>query len=105
MEEAKKSANNWTGSLNKLSNSWTKLVSNFADSDGITTAIKGITQLVNVADNLIDGIKSISNLGGKGSSFGGTVGLMTGLVQSLTGHGEMYCALCYKIENNVFQLT
>lgn len=96
MDEAKKSANNWTGSLNKLSNSWTKLVSNFADSDGIITAIKGTTQLVNIADNLTDGINSISksvsnlggHLGGEGSSFGGTVGLMTGLVQSLTGHGE-----------------
>ena len=96
MEEAEKSANNWTGSLNKLSNSWTKLVSNFADSDGITKEIQALASLTDGASSfvkVIDSIsKSVSNLfgilGGEGSSLGGTIGIFTGLIQSLTGHGE-----------------
>lgn len=97
MEEAEKSANNWTGSLNKLSNSWTKLVSNLADSDGITKGIQALASLTDGASSfvkVIDSVsKSVSNLfgilGGEGSSLGGTIGIFTGLIQSLTGHGEI----------------
>ena len=42
-----KSAQSWDGRLNRLSNSWTKLVSQFVNSDGIKT---GITLLQDLAD-------------------------------------------------------
>lgn len=94
MEEAEKSANNWTGSLNKLSNSWTKLVSNLADSDGITKGIQALASLTDGASSFVKVIDSVSKsvsslLGGEGSSLGGTIGIFTGLIQSLTGHGEI----------------
>ena len=46
-EEMTKSAQSWDGRLNRLSNSWTKLVSQFVNSDGIKT---GITLLQDLAD-------------------------------------------------------
>lgn len=50
--EAEKSANNWEGSLNKLSNSWTSFVSNFANSDLIITGTNALTEFVKVLDTL-----------------------------------------------------
>lgn len=52
--EAEKSANNWQGSLNKLSNSWTEFVSNFANSGQITTAIQFINSFVQAMDGLVN---------------------------------------------------
>lgn len=52
--EAEKSANNWQGSLNKLSNSWTEFVSNFANSGQITTAIQLVNSFVQAMDGLVD---------------------------------------------------
>ena len=52
--EAEKSANNWQGSLNKLSNSWTQFVSNFANSGQITTAIQLVNSFVQAMDGLVD---------------------------------------------------
>lgn len=46
-EEMTKSVQSWDGRLNRLSNSWTKLVSQFVNSDGIKT---GITLLQDLAD-------------------------------------------------------
>ena len=49
-EEANKSANNLTGSLNKLSNTWTDIVHNVANSDGlknIVNSFNGLLELVN----------------------------------------------------------
>lgn len=46
-KEMTKSAQSWDGRLNRLSNSWTKLVSQFVNSDGIKT---GITLLQDLAD-------------------------------------------------------
>lgn len=115
--EAEKSANNWEGTLNKVSNSWTELVSKFAESDSIITVLNLVNDLTKALGGLADVSNSVNKffsggflgfLGLDGSSFGGNIGNIVGLVQSLTGHGEksiMYCAHCYKIENKVFQLT
>lgn len=66
--EAEKSANNWSGSVNKLSNAWTELVQNFANSDVIITATNLLTGFVNGIDNVtsaLGGFKSlISIIGG-----------------------------------------
>lgn len=51
-EEAEKSANNWEGSINKLSNAFTSLVGNFANSDVIVTATNALTGFVKVLDVL-----------------------------------------------------
>ena len=55
MKEAEKSANNWTGSLNQLSNSFTKLVSNFANSDAIIDTIQLLNKMVGVVDKVTSG--------------------------------------------------
>ncbi len=51
-KEAEKSASGWTGSLNKLSNAWTSLVSNFANTDVIIGATNALTGFVNVLNTL-----------------------------------------------------
>lgn len=53
-EEAEKSANNWQGNLNKLSNSFTELVGNVVNSGEMTTIIKGL----NTFTNAITGVTS-----------------------------------------------
>lgn len=82
--------------MNRLSNSFTKFISNFADSDVITSGIKLLSGIVDVADDITGGFnkasKAISNFGGildGGNSTIGMVGAGIGLVQSLTGHGEI----------------
>lgn len=87
-KEADKSANNWTGTLNKLSNSWSELVSKFAESDSIITVLNLVNDLTQGLENLTDVLNTISSIGGNISSLGGNIGNIVGLVQSLTGHGE-----------------
>ena len=93
--EAEKSANNWTGSLNKLSNSWTELVSKFAESDSIIQVINLMNDLTKAVGGLADVSNSVNKffsgglLGLNGSSLGGNIGSIIGLTQSLTGHGEI----------------
>lgn len=53
-EEAEKSANNWQGNLNKLSNSFTELVGTVVNSGEMTTIIKGL----NTFTNAITGVTS-----------------------------------------------
>lgn len=51
--EAEKSANNWQGSLNKLSNAWTSFISNFANSDLIIAGTNALTDFIEVLDTLV----------------------------------------------------
>lgn len=83
--EAEKSSSNWQGSINKLSNSWTALVQNFANSDGIITA-------TNALDGLIKGVDKIATLPN-------ILGLVGGLVASRTGKGKIvvFNAPFYKV--------
>lgn len=46
MDEAQKSANNWTGSLNQLKNSWTELVNNFVNSDEAVAVIQELNNAI-----------------------------------------------------------
>lgn len=65
--EAEKSANNWQGSLNQLSNSWTEFVANFADSGQITTGIQLVNGFVQAMDGLVDTVTPLGTiLGGVG---------------------------------------
>lgn len=61
--EAEKSANNWQGSLNKLSNSWTEFISNFVQSDQITGSIKFINELVQAMNSLVDVMTPLGTIG------------------------------------------
>ena len=93
--EAEKSANNWEGTLNKVSNSWTELVSKFAESDSIITVLNLVNDLTKALGGLADVSNSVNKffsggfLGLDGSSIGGNIGNIVGLIQSLTGHGEI----------------
>ena len=51
-KEAEKSANNWSGSWNKVKNSWADLVQNFADTDVIIDAINALNGLIQAVDKL-----------------------------------------------------
>ena len=77
--EAEKSANNWEGSLNKLSNAWTGFIQNFVDSDTIITATNALTGLINVVD--------------KGSSTLGVIptllGILGGYQATKSGSGKL----------------
>lgn len=61
--EAEKSANNWQGSLNKLSNSWTEFISNFAQTDQIVGSINVIDGLVSGLDALVGAITPLGTIG------------------------------------------
>lgn len=50
--EAEKSANNLEGSLNKLSNTWTGVVNSFANSQGLTSAVKVLSSLLSVVKDI-----------------------------------------------------
>lgn len=65
-EEAEKSANNWEGSINKLSNAFTSLVGNFANSDVIVTATNALTGFVKVLDVLTQNPLVTAGIAGTG---------------------------------------
>ena len=56
MEEAQKSADNWEGSLNRLSNTWTDMVGNIADSSSITAGINFFNDALRACEQLVDTI-------------------------------------------------
>lgn len=60
--EAEKSANNWSGSLNKLSNSWTEFIGNFVKSDQVITGIKTVNGFVDVMDTLVSTIGPVGTI-------------------------------------------
>lgn len=80
LQEAEKSANNLSGSLEKLSNDWTSFVQNIVNSDGLKTGVNLLDGLLKVVTSLSDGLNSLGSFG--------TIGTLVGLVQSITGHGE-----------------
>ena len=80
LQEAEKSANNLSGSLEKLSNDWTSFVQNIVNSDGLKTGVHLLDGLLKGVTSLSDGLNSLGSFG--------TIGTLVGLVQSITGHGE-----------------
>lgn len=81
LEESNKSAENLTGTLNKLHNSWTEFVNNIINSDGLKAG-------VNLINKLVEGATSLTSTLG---SFG-TIGLGAGLFTSIknVGMAELY---------------
>ena len=76
--EAEKSATNWEGSLNKLSNSFTELVNNFVNSDAVIGGLNFFDGLIQGADTLVDSLGTLS-----------TVGASLGLLQGVKNKGKI----------------
>lgn len=90
--EAEKSANNWTGSINKLKNSWAELVNEFINSDTAINTIQGLnTAVQSLTDSsVMDGLKTLANiftslvqLFGKASSSFGTLPTLIATISSI----------------------
>ena len=73
MVEAQKSADNWSGSLNKLSNTWTNIVNNFVNSDDMISAINTANSALETLDKLTENI-DITSLSTLGTILGGVLG-------------------------------
>lgn len=71
LKEAEKSANNLTGSLNRLSNTWTDTVENIVNSD----TLKGAVNLLNT---LLTGVNKLTDALGSLGTIGTTVGAIIG---------------------------
>lgn len=106
MEEAEKSANNWSGSLNKLSNSWAELVNQFINSDNMIESIQSVDKIVqdltdssvtgalgSLADILTGIIKLVGNASDK---FGTIPTLLTTIagISAFKGVGKLKNRMC-----------
>lgn len=76
-EGNEKIANSWEGSMNRLSNTWTDTVGNFANSDAIIAAINGLNSLLSVVNTVTDKLGSF-----------GSIGLGAGLFASMKNFGR-----------------
>lgn len=90
-EEAEKTANSWEGSMNRLSNTWTSVISNIADSDAITTGINALNGLLGVVNDLTSSLGSL-----------GTLGLGAGLFAGIqnVGRDKMFSLICFEYADN-----
>lgn len=99
LEEAKKSANNWAGSLNKVKNSWAELVNQIANSENMKSMLNSINEIIKsltdsaatgglkvLSDAVVGLLKSVSSLT---QAFGALPVAMTGIaaVMGLKGYG------------------
>ena len=80
-QEAEKTSKSWEGSMNRLSNTWTKVVGNVANSDAIIGAVNGLNSLLSVIDKITGSLGSL-----------GTIGLGAGLLASFKGAGRVKIA-------------
>ena len=63
LEESNKSAENLTGTINKLHNSWTEFVNTVINSDGLKTGVSLINDLVKGLTNIVGLFDSVGTLG------------------------------------------
>lgn len=82
--EAEKTAKSWEGSMNRLSNTWTKTVNNVANSDGIIAGINALNGLLSIVDSITSKLGSI-----------GTIGLGAGLFAGVKNTGK--CRISVRI--------
>ena len=90
LEESNKSAENLTGTLNKLHNSWTELINSIAQSD----TLKGI---VNIFNGLVQGATKLTEVLSPLGTIGLGAGIFTGLKN--VGRDKMYSLICYCFES------
>ena len=60
--EAEKSANNLSGSLNKLSNTWTDTVNNILNSDTLTSGVNVLNDLLGLVNKLTESLGSLGTI-------------------------------------------
>lgn len=72
LEESNKSAENLTGTLNKLHNSWTEFVNGIIESEGLKTGVKLLNGLVEGATSLTSKLGSLGTIGLGGLGIGFT---------------------------------
>ena len=85
-QEAEKTAKSWEGSMNRLSNTWTKVIGNIANSDAIIGAVNGLNSLLSVIDKITGSLGSL-----------GTIGLGAGLFAGIKNIGKTYKCTDFKI--------
>ena len=85
-QEAEKTAKSWEGSMNRLSNTWTKVVGNIANSDAIIGAVNGLNSLLSVIDKITGSLGSL-----------GTLALGGGIFASFKNAGREKCYPSYHI--------
>ena len=85
-KEAEKSSNNLTGSLNRLSNTWTDTVENIVNSDTLKGAVNLLNSLLTGVNKLTDALGSL-----------GTIGLGAGLFAGIKNIGKTYKCTDFKI--------
>lgn len=78
LEESNKSAENLTGTLNKLHNSWTEFVNGIIESEGLKIGVKLLNGLVEGATSLTSKLGSL-----------GTIGLGAGLFAGFKNAGRV----------------
>lgn len=61
--EAEKSANNLSGSLNKLSNTWTDTVENILNSDTLTNGVNVLNSLLGLVNKLTESLGTLGTIG------------------------------------------
>ena len=61
--DAKKLADSWEGSLNRLSNTWTDTIRNVANSDAIITIIDSLNGLLSVVNTVTGELGSLGTIG------------------------------------------
>ena len=78
-KEAEKTSNSWEGSMNRLSNTWTKVIGNIANSDAIIGAVNGLNSLLSVIDKITGSLGSLGTIGLGAGIFAGikNVGINT----------------------------
>ena len=85
-QEAEKTSKSWEGSMNRLSNTWTKVIGNIANSDAIIGAVNGLNSLLSVIDKLTSSLGSL-----------GTIGLGAGIFAGIKNAGREKCYPSYHI--------
>lgn len=71
LEEANKSATNLTGTLNKLSNSWTELINSMINSDDLKSFVNLLNSIVQGATKLVSTLTPLGTLGVGAGLFSG----------------------------------
>lgn len=85
LEESNKSANNLTGTINKLHNSWTEFVNSVVNSDDLKDGVK-------LLNGLVEGLTGVVNALTLLGTFGAGVGLFAGIKN--VGRDKMYSPIC-----------
>ena len=71
LEEANKSANNLTGTLNKLSNSWTELINSLVNSDELKVGVNLLNSIVQSETKLVSVLTPLGTIGAGAGLFAG----------------------------------